>query len=298
MGVGTLVRAFPCGHRWRWRLAGLGDTLQRYTPDVVALQEPQSADDVAELLAFLPPTYASVVANGTVGDDGAPVAYADSALLYDTARFALADRGWYWLSPTPDVPSMGWSRPSFPRLVVWARLAERDGGSEAVVVSTHFDGSGANRGPSATLFMERTGAWVAQGLPVVAAGDFNSELDSEPYRTLVEGNGDGFRLNNTLDLATAGPRFVHNSDLPDGYACSNGLVDVFPTCLIDHIFVAAPPDTGAFWTVQDWAVDLYQYRPGEPYFASDHRAHFAALTLADPSAAGPKRLELGTARSE
>jgi endonuclease/exonuclease/phosphatase family metal-dependent hydrolase len=262
--------------RWQERLPALADTVLRNAPHVVALQENISDVDVAALLALLP-GYDAVYANGTYR--GYALNYPDAALLYDTAALRVRACGWYWLSPTPDTPSRGWSGTGIPRLAVWARFADlRAGGRDLIVLSTHFDPNSANHVPSARLLLERAAGWWADGdAAIVAAGDFNTEDGTEAYRILTEGAGGGpgtpLAFNNTYALAAA-PRLDRNSSLPDNYACVDYRPS-FPACMIDHVLVAAPPAVPV--TVTDWVADMRQFTDGSPYFPSDHRAYTATL---------------------
>ena len=210
-------------------------------------------------------------ANGTIG--GYAVNYPDACILYDRSIFSVVDSGWYWLSPTPDRPSWGWTI-SLPRLVVWAHFFDARTGETVVFISTHFDNNGANKNPSATLFMERSAPWVSQGVPVIATGDFNSNFNSSSYAILRDGLGDGFAYLNTWNLAAA-PRFVPNDDLGADFGCAGG-DSPYPTCLIDHILVSNGP-AGVTWRVSDWLVDVTAVRDTIPYHPSDHRANVATV---------------------
>ena len=187
----------------------------------------------------------------------------------------MLERGWFWLSPTPDRPSIGWSRTGIPRIVVWARFLDLRTGRELYFTSTHFDPNSANHLPSADLLLDRAAPWVAGGFPVIATGDYNSELYSEAYRLLIEGNDSGLAFRNTFDLA-ATPRFDRNSTLGDEYGCSD-YSPSFPDCLIDHILVAVPAAVPL--AVTDWVVDIRQFTEASPYFPSDHRAYSATLVF-------------------
>lgn len=134
--------------------------------------------------------------------------YPDSAIFYDTEVFSVVSQGQYWLSETPERPSMGWTL-SLPRLVAWAVFKHIEDGTEFYFSSTHFDNNGPNKVlccivilcvlictffkiPSATLHLERGGAMAAQGLPVIAVGDYNSDFTSDSYALLTTGVDDSF----------------------------------------------------------------------------------------------------------
>ena len=204
------------------------------------MQEPLNDINVRQLLELMP-GYDAVYCNGTF--NGYFLNYPDAAILYDAAAFRPLETGWFWLSPTPDRPSLGWSRTGIPRIAVWARFVDlrSPGDRELYFLSTHFDPNSANHVPSAIL---------------------------------TEGNG-GLAFNNTFNLA-AQPRFDRNSTLPDEYGCVD-YRPVFPDCLIDHILVAAP--AGVAVTVTDWVVDIRQFTEASPYFPSDHRAYSASLVF-------------------
>ena len=259
--------------RWRDRLPALADSILRTAPHLVGVQEPLNDINVRQLLELMP-GYDAVYCNGTF--NGYFLNYPDAAILYDAAAFRPLETGWFWLSPTPDRPSLGWSRTGIPRIAVWARFVDlrSPGDRELYFLSTHFDPNSANHVPSANLLLERAAPWIARGLPVIATGDYNTEFGSDAYRILTEGNG-GLAFNNTFNLA-AQPRFDRNSTLPDEYGCVD-YRPVFPDCLIDHILVAAP--AGVAVTVTDWVVDIRQFTEASPYFPSDHRAYSASLVF-------------------
>lgn len=255
--------------RWVDRLPGIGDIFARSQADLLGIQEPISDEDVFDLQRYLP-NHDALFFNSTFND--IDWNYPDAMLFYDRRLFAPLERGSYWLSETPDRPSIGWDRLSLPRIVTWAKFTDLRDGRPFVFTSTHFDNNGENKVPSATLFMERTEVWAQEGLPIIVTGDFNSQLPSDSYRILAEGTTPGgFRLYNTFDLV-ANPRFERNSDISEDYGCPQPAS--FPNCLIDHVFVAGPFN----WRVSDWWVDVWQYKDESPYFPSDHRAYMAVVS--------------------
>lgn len=59
-------------------------------------------------------------------------------LFYHNDHFVLLDDGHWWLSPTPDRPSIGFGNTA-PRLVLWANLQHRSSGLEFTIFNTHID---------------------------------------------------------------------------------------------------------------------------------------------------------------
>ena len=119
-----------------------------------------------------------------VGRDDGKQAGEHSAIFYRRERFALEDHGDFWLSSTPDKPSMGWDARCCKRLVTWAKLRDKPSGQVFVVLNAHFDHEGVvARRESARLLVERSRA-LAGKLPLIVLGDFNSTPDSEVVATI------------------------------------------------------------------------------------------------------------------
>lgn len=118
------------------------------------------------------------------GRDDGKQAGEHSAIFYRRERFAMEDHGDFWLSATPDKPSMGWDARCCQRLVTWARLRDKPSGQVFVVLNAHFDHEGVvARRESARLLVER-GRALAGKLPLIVLGDFNSTPDSEVVATI------------------------------------------------------------------------------------------------------------------
>ena len=246
----------PAFDKWTVRLGYFQDLFARLDPDLVGLQELIFPDEVDELVALMPHAYAAVYWPG----EGSLNAYPDATVLYRIDRFELQDQGFFWLSPTPDVPaSTGFAPSQLVRLVTWTRLKRLADGRELTFATTHFDNNPPSQPKSAPLLLERAEPWAAAG-PTVVVGDFNSKPDSEAYRTLATGvDGAGFHLQNAYDLAAAVGKDA-NLDPPPAWA---------PEHRIDHVWLA-----GASWTCPTWTVDLHEYGD-KVLFPSDHRAILA-----------------------
>jgi endonuclease/exonuclease/phosphatase family metal-dependent hydrolase len=120
---------------------------------------------------------------GSGRDDGRR-AGEHSAIFYRRDRFALEDHGDFWLSATPDQPSMGWDARCCKRIATWARLRDKPSGRAFVILNVHFDHEGVvARRESARLLVAR-GRALAGELPLIVTGDFNSTPDSEVFATI------------------------------------------------------------------------------------------------------------------
>jgi endonuclease/exonuclease/phosphatase family metal-dependent hydrolase len=165
------------GNAWSQRRDWVIAQIDWLDPDVFGMQE-VLPNQRADLAAALPRYRLS-----GEGRDGEGRGEA-SPLAFDTRRFDLVDGGTFWLSATPEVPSMGWDA-AYKRVATWARLRARGTKHVLLAVNTHWDNVGAvARRESA----RQIGGWIeTHRRPcerVVVLGDFNSEIGSEPLANL------------------------------------------------------------------------------------------------------------------
>ncbi len=112
-------------------------------------------------------------------------------ILFDNQKFQLLDSGWFWLSETPEVPSMGWDA-ACVRLCTWVKLKHLKNNIEFFVFNTHLDHVGEiARLNSAQLIIHRINE-IAQGHPVVLAGDFNALPHSDAIKAIAENFSDSY----------------------------------------------------------------------------------------------------------
>jgi endonuclease/exonuclease/phosphatase family metal-dependent hydrolase len=112
------------------------------------------------------------------------------AVFYRRDRLEPLAYDHFWLSDTPDVVGSATWGNRYRRMVTSVHFRDRRTGREFHFWNTHFDHEvQVARERSAALIRERVGA-LADGLPVVLAGDFNAGAGANPvYPALV---GDGF----------------------------------------------------------------------------------------------------------
>lgn len=101
------------------------------------------------------------------------------AVFYDSNRAELLDWGTYWLSETPDVPSLGWDAACY-RTATWTLVKEIKTGKKFYFVNTHLDHVGIlARKNGLKLLVERVGAMNPEGYPMILCGDFNIFANDE-----------------------------------------------------------------------------------------------------------------------
>lgn len=168
---------------WEHRADFVAEVIREADADVVGLQEALRGqlDDLAAAL----PRYAEV----GVGRDDGRTRGEHATILYDRARFAVAESGTFWLSETPETPgSMHWGN-RITRVCTWARLVEKATGRAVYVYNTHLDHeSQPSRERSVRLVAERIGARTHAD-PVVVMGDLNAGEDNPAALFLLGGTG-------------------------------------------------------------------------------------------------------------
>ena len=95
------------------------------------------------------------------------------AIFYNTSKIKLLEWGTYWLSATPDEPSISWEA-DFKRTMTWARMQMKYSGKKFFYVNTHLDSDGAlARKNGLKLILDKIAEKNTDNLPVVLTGDFN-----------------------------------------------------------------------------------------------------------------------------
>ena len=227
--------------------------------DVVGLQEALH-DQIKDLEHRLPDFewYGVGRDDGADGGEFVPI-------FYRRDRFAVLEATSFWLSETPDVPGTKSWDSSLPRVTTRMRLKDRATGRIVIVYNTHFDHRGRDaRAESAKLLLARIAAEAA-GEPVILTGDFNTRMDSEPYRLLAEKSGETIPLRDSR-LVSATPAEGPNSTW-------NGFEEIALNARIDFIFVGSGLDVRSHRTID-------QRRAGDR-FLSDHLPVLAEVVYAE-----------------
>jgi endonuclease/exonuclease/phosphatase family metal-dependent hydrolase len=164
---------------WSKRKKLVASMISFHHADIVGLQEALllQLNDLTELL----PGYSWL---GVGRDDGKSKGEF-SAILFRDDRFEVIKNSTFWLSETPDIPSMGWDA-AFTRVVTWAEIKDKETAQTFLIFNTHYDHMGETaRINSSKLLKERIGE-ICQDLPVIVTGDFNTKATTEAYQILTD----------------------------------------------------------------------------------------------------------------
>lgn len=239
-------------NKWSNRADDVHAFIERLAPDVVGMQEV-----LPNQMEYLRDSLEDYDCYSVPREDGKEEGQAAS-IFFRKERFTAVNKGTFWLSPTPDVPSAGWDARN-TRLCSWVLLQDTKTNRIFLFANTHFDHLGKDaRRESAMLIKEKLAA-IANNCPIILAGDFNCTDDSEPYRILCSRV---FRLEDVHKTArkVTGQRSTLNAW---------GTVDDAEERKIDFIF--ATPG------VEVKRSHIYNALIGEGRYLSDHNPYYVDL---------------------
>ena len=149
-----------------------------------------------------------------------------AAIFYRTSRFELLDHGDFWLSQTPDTPSVGWDA-VLPRICTWGHFKDKESSLEFLFFNLHMDHIGKKARVESAYLVQDKMKELGKGkeLPAILTGDFNVDQFSPSYATITEGG----KLIDSHETAD----FVYQLN----GTFNNYRTDGFSESRIDHIFV-------------------------------------------------------------
>ena len=165
---------------WPYRAGAVVEMIQDQNPDIFGVQE--ALDYQVKFLTEYPGNYKSV---GVGRDDGKKKGE-HMSIFYNKKVISLLKWGTFWLSETPDKPSLGWDAACY-RTATWALLKDKRSGKKFYYVNTHLDHVGWEaRRKGLALIVDRIDAMNPEGLPMILTGDFNMTADREEFNDLKE----------------------------------------------------------------------------------------------------------------
>lgn len=150
--------------------------IKKNNPEVLGIQEAL----VHQLKYLVDNTKYSYVGRGR--DDGKE-AGEFVPILFDTTRVKLLDSGMFWLSETPDKPTLGWDA-CCKRVVTWAEF--ESAGKQFFYFNTHFDHKGEVAVKKSSELLLKKVNEVVKNSAVFIGGDFNSTIEGCSYQYFVD----------------------------------------------------------------------------------------------------------------
>ena len=207
------------GNGWGQRYPVIAKMVQYHDFDIFGTQECfiHQLKDMKEAL----PGYDYI---GVGRDDGKEKGE-HSAIFYRTDKFDVIEKGDFWLSETPDVPSKGWDA-VLPRICSWGHFKCKDTGFEFLFFNLHMDHIGKKARVESAFLVQEKMKELGANLPAILTGDFNVDQTHSSYKALVS-NGVLKDSYESADFryATNG---TFNSFDPNNFTESR----------IDHVFVS------------------------------------------------------------
>lgn len=206
------------GNGWGQRCPIIASQIIFHDLEIFGAQE--GKHEPLELLKSYLPGYEYI---GVGRDDGKEKGE-HSAIFYRTDLFDLLDHGDFWLSQTPDVPSIGWDA-ALNRICTWGHFKVKSTRQEFFYFNLHMDHIGVQaRMESAKLVVSKIRE-ISGGKPVILTGDFNVDQTNPIYNTFT----DSGILEDSYEICEI--RYALNGT-------ANGFdPNRFTTSRIDHVFV-------------------------------------------------------------
>ena len=265
---------------WNNRKAALVNLVNSISPDVIGFQEVRPTQYAYLKEQFSAYTFVGAYRDNLSSSEATPVAFS-------TSRFALMDRGTFWLSATPDkVGSKKWGdgieNSEYPRICTWALLRDKATGGVFCFASTHLDLLAGPRLAGMRLILSMlVSKYEAVGVPVVVVGDMNALETEDSMTEAAAAMQDSLLYSKTTQ--TGSWRTFNNWNWNGSEVlCVDALADYTAAQRtakkstigkrIDYIFSSFGTEVESFATRND-------ARPGKQYYPSDHYPVAADLKL-------------------
>jgi len=170
---------------WTYRAMASVEMINDQKPDIFGLQEAMDEGcrgpmGQTKTLVEYCPGYKCV---GIGREDGKEKGE-KMAIFWNKKTVKMIKWGTFWLSETPDEPSMGWDAACF-RTATWALMKDKRSGKKFYYVNTHLDHVGWEaRKKGLALIVERIASINPKGYPMVLTGDFNMTIDRPEFDDL------------------------------------------------------------------------------------------------------------------
>lgn len=201
-------------NKWDNRKEGIVSLIKEEDVDILGIQE--GLPSQIEYLSKQLDDY-SMIGEGRDGGNSGEY----SAIYYKSKKMSLIETETFWLSETPEIPSIGWDA-AINRISTLGLFKMVNSSMDVLVYNSHFDHLGKiAREKSAVLILNHIKENNYQNMPLIVMGDFNANPDDLPIELLSEELNDSFKI-----LPIENPVGTYN-----GFDLNSNLLD-----RIDYIF--------------------------------------------------------------
>lgn len=178
-------------NNWNDRKEKLVELIEHYSPSFIGMQEA-----LHRQVAYIDSSLTGYTYIGVGREDGKQKGEY-SEIHYDSTRYKVLEHDTFWLSDTPNKPSVGWDA-ALERICTYGLFENRETGKKLWFFNTHFDHKGETaRKNSAQLIVDKIEKINTDNLPVVLTGDFNLAPDEKPIQTIKSYMEDGQDITQT-----------------------------------------------------------------------------------------------------
>ena len=172
---------------WDNRKEGVLSLIKEESVDILGIQEglPSQIEYLSKELDGY-----SMIGEGRDGRNNGEY----SAIYYRNKKMNLIETETFWLSETPEMPSIGWDA-AINRIVTLGIFKIKKSKKELIVYNTHFDHIGKiAREKSVGVILNHIKENDFQNRPLIVMGDFNANPDDLPIELLSNELNDSFKL--------------------------------------------------------------------------------------------------------
>jgi endonuclease/exonuclease/phosphatase family metal-dependent hydrolase len=232
---------------WEYRYPATAMMLKDQMPDVFGVQEAFNFQ-----IKFIEENFTDYDSFG-VGRDNGKSEGEFMSIFWNKKTVKMIKGGTFWLSETPEKPSMGWDA-ACKRTATWALMKDKNTGKLFYFVNTHLDHKGAEaRRKGLELIVSRIDEINPKGYPMILTGDFNIKPDNEALVGLEQ------RMQSARKIA---PKTDNNATFNNWGKAKSDMV-------IDYIYVSGFSACPEYHTITE--------KYGTWKYVSDHYPIYAKL---------------------
>lgn len=232
---------------WEYRYPATALMLKDQMPDVFGVQEAFNFQ-----IKFIEENFTDYGSFG-VGRDNGKSEGEFMSIFWNKKTVKMIKGGTFWLSETPEKPSMGWDA-ACKRTATWALMKDKNTGKLFYFVNTHLDHKGAEaRRKGLELIVSRIDEINPKGYPMILTGDFNIKPDNEALVGLEQ------RMQSARKIA---PKTDNNATFNNWGKAKSDMV-------IDYIYVSGFTACPEYHTITE--------KYGTWKYISDHYPIYAKL---------------------